>query len=472
MTNVFVSHKHADHTIARVVAQFITDKGRGDVKVHLSSDAGFEGPRFGPDLNRQLRETLWETDALILVYTAEDQDWSYCMLECGLAQHPQSPDTNIIVFQCSDDVPKPFAADLRVNARNLEDIKRFTNQFMTHPRFFPRRGAALAPNIHPTTLASDAKELYDKLSEVLPKDPEGRRVQQWPAWPYLRVEVPIPEIDQLKNVGEVERKQRAREVIREYGVVVEGDARVAELFGLTDLAPRHMFNELLRTWSEKFPAANPTWFDSCCEQIMIGAQRQFPLIRWAPLRQVGGESDFTPVLSRTRRLSFAEVMQFDIYFYNLSDPQAVPVASRMLRAGEFFCRSLGQVGPESVMLRDLVTELTKLGRNRLPMVSAEGHPLLIIHRSMIEQFIVNHALFATDMKSPSELTLADLLADPKMKAMFESTFCVVSKEATLADAKSSMVATPNCLDVFVTAGGGRNEPMLGWLTNVDIVRSS
>src|SRR5947209_8089255 len=169
MTNVFISHKHTDHTIARVIAQFVTDKSRGDISVHLSSDADFEGPRFGPGLNAQLRQTLWTTDALLLIYTSDDQDWSYCMWECGLAQHPQSPDTNIIIFQCSDDVPKPFADDLRMDARNLEHIKRFTNQFYTDPNFFPRRGAALAPNIKPTTIETDAKDLFDKLYEVLPK---------------------------------------------------------------------------------------------------------------------------------------------------------------------------------------------------------------------------------------------------------------------------------------------------------------
>lgn len=471
MTKLFISHKHADHTIARVIAQFIADKGRGDITVHLSSDAAFQGPRFGRELNSQLRQTLWETDALILVYTAEDQDWSYCMWECGVAQHPQSPDTTIIVFQCSDDVPKPFAADLRVNARSEEDIKRFTTELLTDPSFFPSRGAALAPKILQATVESDARELYDKLAEVLPKDPQGQRVQEWTAWPYMRVEVPISQIDRLREVGETERKQLAREIVEEHGVVAEGDSRVAELFGLTDLAPRHLVNDLVTTWREKFPTANPAWFDSCCEQIMVGAQRQFPVIRWAPLRKVGGEADFTPVLSRSRRLSFADVMQFDIYFYNLSDPHTILAASRMLRAGEFLSWNLGQISPESVMLTDVIDELSKLGRNRLPILSAENQPLYIIHRSIIEQFIVKHALSRTNERSLHELTLADLLAEPNMRETFERTFCVVGKEATLAEARTSMQATPDCRDVFVTAGGSRDEPVLGWLTNVDMERN-
>jgi hypothetical protein len=465
---LFISHKHSDHAIAQVVAQFITDKSRGDVDIHLSSDPGFEGPRFGPGLNEKLKRTLWNSDALILVYTSEDQDWSYCMWECGVAQQPQSPETNIVVFQCWTDIPKPFAADLRVNAANLDHIQRFTKQLMKDPTFFPRRNVALAPNYPDSTWKTDSQELFDKLAQVLPGDSMESRVQQWTAWPYLRIEVPIQQIETIIRAVESERKGLACQVIRDHGVVVEGDARAAELFGLTDLAPRHMFKELLKTWSEKFPGVDAIWFESCCEQILVGAQRQFPVICWAPLRKVGSESDFIPVISRTRVLPFAGVMQFGIYFYNLSDPQAVPVTHRMLRTGDFLAKSLGQISPESVMLKDLLRELATQGRNRVPIVSNEGHLLYIIHRSMIEQFISNRVLFTVDEKGPGDFTLADLLADSQMKRMFESTFAVVHRRATLAEAKTAMLATPSCLDVFVTAGGRRDEPILGWLTNRDI----
>jgi hypothetical protein len=91
---------------------------------------------------------------------------------------------------------------------------------------------------------------------------------------------------------------------------------------------------------------------------------------------------------------------------------------------------------------------------------------------MIDKFIVQHLLSATGGKSAGDLTLADLLSDLDMKKIFEETFVVVKRQATLAEAKGAMIARPGCSDVFVTAGGGRNEPVVGWLTNVDISRSS
>lgn len=164
-------------------------------------------------------------------------------------------------------------------------------------------------------------------------------------------------------------------------------------------------------------------------------------------------------------------MQFDFYFYNLSDPRAVPVTSRMNPVGNFFYKDLGQVTPESLKLKEFIAELDLQRLNRVPILDHDGHLMYIVHRSMIDKFIVKRIMLAVDSVNPAELTLADLLSDPEMKEMFENTFVVVNRQATLAEAKSAMVSKPGCSDVFVTAGGGRNEPVQGWLTNVRIARS-
>jgi len=44
----------------------------------------------------------------------------------------------------------------------------------------------------------------------------------------------------------------------------------------------------------------------------------------------------------------------------------------------------------------------------------------------------------------------------------------IAENATLGQAKQVMEETPNCQDVFVTATGNPIEPIIGWLTNVDI----
>src|SRR4051812_22014114 len=105
---LFISHKHADREIAATIAQFIQEKTSYKVQIHLSLEPKYDGPRIGRNLNEQLRTALWQTDALILVYTTEDQDWSYCMYECGLATDPASPTSSVYVLQAGEDGPKVF----------------------------------------------------------------------------------------------------------------------------------------------------------------------------------------------------------------------------------------------------------------------------------------------------------------------------------------------------------------------------
>jgi hypothetical protein len=95
----------------------------------------------------------------------------------------------------------------------------------------------------------------------------------------------------------------------------------------------------------------------------------------------------------------------------------------------------------------------------------------MVHRSMIEQFVVNNLFAQGEATNVSELTLAELLADPELKKTFENTFVVVKRQATLAEAHSAMVTKPNCSDVFITANGTLKEPVQGWLSNVDLARS-
>jgi len=466
---LFISHKHTDHTIAKVIADFIKDEARNEVDVHLSSDPEYQGPRFGPNLNDQLRKILWKTDALILVYTsAEGEDWSYCMWECGAAAHPDSPNTTLIVFQCWRDVPKPFADDLRVNARGLDDMKKFTKQLLTNADFFPRLGGALAPRVEQDTINKAAKRLHDNLRAVLP-DPDDGAIQQWPTWPYLRIELPMAQIDAIKGAPEGERRAIACQLVTDHGVVVEGGERTAELFGLANLSPRHSLKELVRTWSEKTPGIEPVWFHSCCEQIAASALRQFPVIRPATLREANGDAEFTPALSRTRRLPFAKVMQFDIYFYNLNDPRAVPVTSRMLPVQEVYLKNIGHTRPDGVRLGGLLDDLKREGKSRVPLLDGQMRPLYIVHRSMVDQFMLERARAGATRQQLDDLTLADLFAEPGMQAMFETSFAVVGEHATLADVRNEMTGGRDIRDVFVTAGGKRDEPVKGWLTNVDLI---
>jgi hypothetical protein len=465
---LFISHKHKDSSIGQVLAAFIEEKSGARVKVFLSSDPSFQGPKLGKNLNAQLRDALWNSDVLLLIYTSEEEDWQYCMYECGVATDRHSPDTKIIVFQCGADVPSAFEDIRRVNALSLNDVRQFVDELLRDPTFFPKRnGAALSRNLRDSIIESHATELHKNLESVIPKP--KRTLERRALWPYLRVEMPAAEVNRIEQEEEVSRKQLAHQLVRDYAVVVDTDANAAQLFGKGSFTPRMKFEGLLKIWKDKYPTLEPSWFDSACDQIMAGAVRGLPVISMTPMREVGGEAEYTPVLSRVSRLP-DDVVHFDLYLLNLSDPNAVPVAARMIPAGKFFFKNIDQLNPQTLKLRDLVNELEMRGLNRIPLLNGSSHPMYMVHRSMIDKFIVQSVLSGDAGRNLNDLTLADLLADPQMRAVFEETFVVVKRQATLAEARSAMVARPGCSDVFVTSGGGRDEPVQGWLTNVDIAK--
>lgn len=464
---LFISHKHSDKGIASAISKFLKERALGKIDIFQSSNYEFNGPGLGKNLKAELNKALWRCDVLALIYTSMDNDWSYCMYECGVATHPNSQTTKIIVFQCGKDVPALFKDELRVNARSEEDIKKFTRELLTDPHFFPSLKEAFASEVDKETIENAGKELFINIGKTLPE--LVNNIEEWPAWPYLRIELPQAEVLKISNAAPTDRLSRAIETVRDYGIIVKNDSRISQIFGLTSVPEKGLFSDLLKVWSDNYPKENPVWFESCCEQIMVGARREFPVIKNVSLKEVNSNLEYTPVMSRVKYLAFANSSQFDIYFYNLNDPRAVPVTNKMIKLEDMFVKRIGKITTESVRLKDLIKELDESGRNRVPFLTDGQTPLYMVHRSMIDQFAAKNVWSGI---SPADFTLKNLLEDEVFKEMFENTFVLVSKNASLAAAKNAMLSRPNCLDIFITENGKSGEPVIGWLTNNDITKTS
>ncbi|MEQ1912637.1 MAG: hypothetical protein ABMA15_27715 [Vicinamibacterales bacterium] len=449
--NIFLSHKHSDARIAVELAKFLRQKSGGRVQVHLSSDSRFSGPKFGKNLNAELRTALWDTDAFVLLYTTGDQDWSYCMWECGMATDPQSPDTAVIVFQCGTDVPGPLMDTVRVNARKYDDILKFT-QALFLETFFTQQTEPLCPGWKESDCEEPARELFEVLQRVLPMHDQS---EVFSPWPSMCIEMPTESIGML----EAERS-RAAEIIQKTATV-SGDARAAEIFGLTSFGVKRLFGDVLDQWVRQFPERPTNWLGFCCEQIAQGAARELPVVRCAPIKDSAGQAEFTPLLTLVRRVPWEGKMLFDFALYDLSDPRGTLVTERMLAAGEIFSRRIGSTGPSAMPLRTLRQEMKSAGKNRVPLVTESNAVIYVIHRSTIDAFLLDCGL--------DQPTVQDLLNEPGNSEAFERSFAIVAKGATLADAAGAM--TSQCSDVFVTEHGRKDEPLLGWLTNADLTRS-
>jgi hypothetical protein len=460
---LFISHKHSDSAIAAVVANWVRSETKNrevDVDVFLSSDAQFKGPRFGAELNQELRKTLRETDVLILIYTSADEDWSYCMWECGVANKEGTPETTIIVFQCGNAVPKVFQGTRTVKVRNADDLKGFSKQFFSDDRLFPSLGAPLTRGLTKEDTDRMARKLEESFAQV--QLPDATPSREWIAWPYLQLE-----LKQLDNQGfraGVPPSTEQLAAVKENVTVVASDPLSPALFGLAQIESGIKFADLASAWQASNANASLSWFDVCCEQLAFGAAEMLTRIDSIPLQHPVENRCYVPVLGRVRKLIRKETFQFELFFHQLPGREAEPVSEYMMPMRKFFWKRIDRA--EKLPLIELKKELRQAEKSRLPLLDENKRPLYVIHRSMIDQFIADQLERGTE--DLGSLTVSNLLSDDRLRTMFESAFAVVTPQATVREARAAMTSIPDCRDIFVTKSGSKDEPVLGWLTNVDL----
>lgn len=108
-------------------------------------------------------------------------------------------------------------------------------------------------------------------------------------------------------------------------------------------------------------------------------------------------------------------------------------------------------------------------KNRLPILDAKMKPKYLIHRSIIDKFIVKNV---AENKAMANLTLQDMLDDKDFSKYLKESYGTIKPTASLADAKSLVDNIDVCLDVYVTEDGTSNSTVVGWITNVIVSKES
>ena len=334
---LFISHRHADRPIADVLRKFVTDKSGGRIAVFQSSSAEAENPRVGRELQKELKEHLWAAGVVVLVYTSPEEDWSYCMWECGVATHPMSPETKIVVFQCGPQPPAVYTDAVRVNAQDPVGIQKFTNDFLTSDDFFPDHGEAVAPGFSPNgdEVQHAATQLHTALRELFPDDPADG--QDWPTVPFLRLQLTFAEVDGIRKLDQAKGARAVLDAAR----VNDIDAEAKRLFGLGRVDQFAPFSRLVEAWQQGRPDASTRWIDELAEQLRVGSNWRFPRFRWQLLESVDDtdRAKYAPILSRVRSVPRQRCHHFDVYFSKfdtddqgairigfVNEPQAAPGA--------------------------------------------------------------------------------------------------------------------------------------------------
>lgn len=330
--SVFISHKHADSKIADEFSRFINLYTGKRAKVFQSSSNWQDAPQVGRNLTKELRMALWKTDILLLIYTDPRHDWDWCMWECGVASHPDSPDTKIILIQCGPETPKLFNDQVHVNARNLVDIQKFVNEFLTAPDFFPALGDSITDfHANGPEVTEAAAQLFQKIQPYFPGVEEP--TEEWPAFPFLRLELNMSHVRQIEDAGPKERLRVTTDLLLKECLVVEGDRVAGQMFGAPGFQTDTKLGKLVSRWQERRPDSQSKWFESLCAQVMDGAQWNFPRLRWDLMQGLDNDNWYAPILNRVRRIPARGCMQFDIYFYKFEvkdggDSALIPVPDK------------------------------------------------------------------------------------------------------------------------------------------------
>lgn len=319
---LFISHRHEDKPIADTLRKFIQSRTGGQVTVYQSSSPDAEGPKQGQNLRQELRRALWLTSVLVLIYTTPEEDWSYCMWECGVAQLPEPLETRPIVLQCSDKFPSVFAEQLHVGLRKQDDIERFVTELLTDPTYFPKLGRAVTefkPGTEPVKEA--AAELYSNLQAVLPEDRSSD--QEWPPYPQLTIELTNEQMERIKDAqGPAEEKLAlTRKVLVEEGVVVGGDSQVGTVFHVNGFPRKPPMNgiplrRLVESWQESTPTPTSRWLDDLAGQIRATVNDDFPVSRWQLMRGADRENStwYGAVVRYFKRIPARRCAQIDVTF--------------------------------------------------------------------------------------------------------------------------------------------------------------
>jgi hypothetical protein len=106
---------------------------------------------------------------------------------------------------------------------------------------------------------------------------------------------------------------------------------------------------------------------------------------------------------------------------------------------------------------------------RLPILSATGAPLMVVHRSVLNDFLLKKKT-ADPSKNAKDYDLSNLVADYPW--LNQNSFATIPPTASAAEAKAAMAQKKGCSDVFVTVDGTQASTATRWITNVDLLQAA
>jgi hypothetical protein len=295
-TTIFISHKLEDHEAALVLARYLK-RCSAELEIFVAGSSEHRTNDFGRAVSDDIADWLSRSEVVVLLFTAQGRDWSWCMWEAGVATDPRRPShTRNVVMSLSGQTPAVFRGTKIVMARELESLKEFIHRLCLDRSFFPRHGKPLAPHQDKDFTDEIAKSLWKELSLFRPEQVTKR-------WKGFTVRLNASAIDALVKGYEPEAETDRKVVERflENAMVIQCDETAAKHFLLTNAEGKSLL-DLRRLWlnerrKRNTPIANnKTWDRVIADEVWRICQDALPQLSWDPFLGLDGDKWLYPVV--------------------------------------------------------------------------------------------------------------------------------------------------------------------------------
>lgn len=318
---IFISHRHRDEPIADALREQLQSWSIPSESIFQSSSYRNSG-RVGHSINNEISGFLEEARLVILIYTYPDEYWDYCMFECGLAMNPKTPETSVVVFQCTEYLPRVFQDKLLVLANDLDGIRRFTVQFHKDNGFFPDY-PAFDQNLTDEGLEILSANLFHAIQDHLPKKKPEKSIR----WGYFTLKMPTDLTDLLQDAENIQSACDLCIFNQDKIPVIDAAGFGLRHFGYQNFDSKLTFKKLIDCWyatiteelSEKFLSnENIAWIKELNFDICRSIRNESPRLSWIPLRSAFQGIDWRvcPVINEVQ-YAYDGSAELRVYMYRM-----------------------------------------------------------------------------------------------------------------------------------------------------------
>jgi hypothetical protein len=157
---IFISHKMpTDTTLANDIGSKLAEFAGQKVKVSHAGKFRI-GEKWRPKLEEELNTANW----LIYLHTDPDEDWQFCLYECGYfsgKKHPGDREWSLTTFCRRQEQITPALAEFNALVMNENEVVRLLKQI------YKQEPWEINPDLSDETIANAAKYIFTKFSDTL-----------------------------------------------------------------------------------------------------------------------------------------------------------------------------------------------------------------------------------------------------------------------------------------------------------------